>query len=167
MCNSTISMRERLITEMKAVFGNDHKRINHALNVLNFAEEILKNEPGDRLTVLAAAILHDIGIHEAERKYNSSAGNYQEIEGPPIAREIMKKLEIDNEVIEHVCKIIGSHHSAKDIDTPEFCIIWDADWIVNIPDECHNMDKSKLNDMIERIFKTAHGKKIALKQYIF
>lgn len=166
MCNSTISMRERLITEMKAVFGDDNKRISHALKVLNFAEKILKNEPGDQLTVLAAAILHDIGIHEAERKYNSSAGNYQEIEGPPIAREIMEKLEIDNEVIEHVCRIVGSHHSAKNIDTPEFRIIWDSDWIVNIPDECHNMDKNKLKAMIERIFKTAHGKEVALKQYI-
>ena len=166
MCDAVISMREQLINEMKAVFGNDHKRINHALKVLSFAEEILENEPGDQLTVLAAAVLHDIGIHEAERKYNSSAGNYQEIEGPPIAREIMKELEIDNEVIEHVCRIVGSHHSAKDIDTPEFRIIWDADWIVNIPEECQNMDKNKLKSMIERIFKTAYGKKIALKQYI-
>ena len=33
--------------------------------------------------------MHDIGIHEAERKYNSSAGNYQELEGPAIAADIL------------------------------------------------------------------------------
>ena len=159
-----LSMCERLIAEMRNVFGDDRKRISHALKVLSFAEEILKHEEGDPLTVRAAAILHDIGIHEAERKYNSSAGNYQEIEGPPIAEKIMKKLNIHDEVIEHVCRIVGSHHSAKDIDTPEFRIIWDADWIVNIPDE-YKLEKDKIASLIERTFKTAYGKKMALRKY--
>ena len=37
--------------------------------------------------VLSAAYLHDIGIKEAERKYQSSAAPYQEQEGPAIARD--------------------------------------------------------------------------------
>lgn len=158
-------MREKLITEMRKVFGDDHRRIDHALKVLSCAEEILKHEENsDPLIVIAAAILHDIGIHEAERKYNSSAGNYQEIEGPPIAERIMRKLNISEKAIEHICRIIGSHHSAKDIDTPEFRIIWDADWIINIPDE-YELEKADISCLIERIFKTAYGKKIALKKY--
>jgi HD superfamily phosphodiesterase len=157
-------MRAQLIAEMRNVFGNDDKRIDHALKVLSFAEEILKHETGDPLTIRTAAILHDIGIHEAERKYNSSAGNYQELEGPPIAEKIMKKLNIPDEVIEHVCRIIGSHHSAKGIDTPEFRIIWDADWIVNIPDE-YKLEEDNISVLIERVFKTTYGKKIALKKY--
>lgn len=158
-------MRESLIAEMLNVFNDDRKRINHALKVLSFAEEILKHETGDPLIVIAAAILHDIGIHEAERKHDSSAGNYQEIEGPPIAKKIMKKLKIHDKIIEHVCRIVGSHHSARDIDTPEFRIIWDADWIVNIPSEYPNLKKSKISDLIERTFKTEYGKKTALRKY--
>lgn len=164
--NGEITLCERLIAEMRAVFGSDRKRISHALKVLGFAEDILKHEPGDPLTVRAAALLHDIGIHEAERKYNSVAGNYQEQEGPPIARRIMERLQINHEVIEHVCRIIASHHRAGDIDTPEFRIIWDADWIVNIPEEYNNSDKHETAALIERIFKTAYGKAAALKKYV-
>ena len=47
--------------------------------------------------VRAAAVLHDIGIREAERKHGSSAGKYQEVEGPPIARRILEKLSVDPE----------------------------------------------------------------------
>jgi len=132
-----VSMCERLIAEMRELFGDDRKRISHSLKVLSFAEEILKHETGDPLTVRAAAILHDIGIHDAEK--------------------IMKKLKIHDEVIEHACRIID----AKDIDTTEFRIIWDADWIVNIPD----LDENNILELIERTFKTGYGKKMALRKY--
>jgi len=125
-------IRDKLIDEMKMIFGQDQKRIDHALAVLDYAEKIQAIEGGDPLVVKAAAILHDIGIHQAECKYGSSAGKYQEIEGPIIAREILSKYELDKETVEHICKIIANHHSAKDIDTVEFRCIWDADWLVNI-----------------------------------
>jgi hypothetical protein len=155
------SMCQRLVVEMQRVFDEDKKRIDHAMKVLRYAEQISKSEPGDPLVIRAAAILHDIGIQEAERKHGSSAGNFQEIEGPPIAEKIMKELELEPETIKHVCRIIGSHHSAKDIDTPEFRIIWDADWLVNIPEECPDISEEK----IIKIFKTESGKKLALQKF--
>ncbi|MFX1555119.1 MAG: HD domain-containing protein, partial [Promethearchaeota archaeon] len=82
-------MRDRIAAEMRRIFGRDQKRINHANRVVQLAEEILKVEGGDPAVVIAASYLHDIGIHEAEKKYNSPAGHYQEIEGPPIARSIL------------------------------------------------------------------------------
>ena len=75
----------RIIEAVKNVFGDDRKRIDHAFSVFRYAQELLKSEEGDEEIVLAATLIHDIGIHEAERKYGSSAGCYQEIEGPPIA----------------------------------------------------------------------------------
>ena len=158
-------MRETLIAEMRAVFGADERRIHHALAVLGFAEELLAVEPGDELTVRAAAILHDIGIQAAERKHNSNAGKWQEIEGPPIAREILVRLGVDAERIEHVCKIIANHHSARDIDTPEFRIIWDADWLVNIPDEYPAYSKEERVRLIEKVFRTPTGRRRALELY--
>ncbi|MHB9138669.1 MAG: HD domain-containing protein [Victivallaceae bacterium] len=157
------SMCDRLIAEMRKVFGDDRKRIEHALQVLGFAEELLKTESADPLVVKAAAILHDIGIHEAERKYNSAAGNYQEIEGPPIAKKILEQLGLRDEVTEHVCRIIGSHHSAKNIDTPEFRIVWDADWLVNFAEVYPDKDLESKRDLISRIFKTVSGRKKSLQ----
>ena len=158
--------KNRLIGEMKAVFGVDQRRINHALSVLGYAETLLKTEPGDEMTVVAAAILHDIGIHEAERKYNSSAGNYQEIEGPPIARAILERLELDGSRTDHVCKIISLHHHVTGLDTPEFRILWDADWLVNIPDEYPGWEPARLRPIVEKVFRTATGRRMAESQFL-
>jgi hypothetical protein len=164
--NEADIMQERLIREMKNIFGDDQKRIDHALAALNYAEQILSTEGGDPLVVKAAAILHDIGIHEAERKYNSSAGKYQEIEGPPIARKVLSRYGLKNETIKHICDIIASHHSAKDIDTTEFRIIWDADWLVNIPVKFPNIAREKLQKLIDKVFKTCRGQQIAVKLFL-
>ena len=59
---------DRLIAEMKNVFGEDRRRIDHALAVLGFAQTILAAEGGDPLIVKAAAILHDIGIQASRAK---------------------------------------------------------------------------------------------------
>lgn len=158
-------MRSLLITAMQDVFGDDTRRIEHALAVLDHAEFLLTAEPGDELTVIAAAVLHDIGIHEAERKYDSCAGRYQEIEGPPIARKILKRLAIDAARIDHICKIIANHHSARDIDTPEFRIIWDADWLVNIPEEYPQYSPEERRRLIEKVFRTPTGCQRALALY--
>jgi hypothetical protein len=164
--NNLRAIRDGLIGEMKKVFGEDGQRIDHALVVLDYAEQIQAAQGGDPLIVRAAAILHDIGIHEAQRKHGSSAGMYQEIEGPPIAREILAKYDLDEVVVEHICKIIANHHSAKDIDTPEFRVVWDADWLVNIPAEFPGASKEELRKLIDRVFKTPQGRRIAMKLFI-
>ncbi len=164
--NQASIIREKLIEEMKNVFGNDQRRIEHTLAVLDYAEQILSAEGGDPLVVKAAAILHDIGIHEAERKYSSSAGKYQEVEGPPIARKILAKYDLDEAVIQHICRIIANHHSAKDIDTIEFRITWDADWLVNIPEEFPDKVREKLQELIGKVFKTHKGRQIAVELFL-
>ena len=155
------TISDKLIEEMKKVFGLDTRRIEHALAVLDFAEKIQAAEGGDALVVKASAILHDIGIHEAERKYGSAAGKYQEIEGPPIAADIMKRCGLSADAIEHICKIVANHHSAKDIDTIEFRIIWDADNLVNLQEETEDFDTDKIRRVAEKRFKTKTGYSIA------
>jgi hypothetical protein len=159
-------MTEKLMAEMVNVFGDDVRRINHAMAVLWHAQRIRAVEGGDELVVDAAAVLHDIGIHEAERKYKSTAGKYQELEGPPIAAKILERLGIGGERAEHICCIVGNHHSAKDIDSTEFSCIWDGDWIVNIPEECAGMSKEKLTEFIDKTLRTQTGRDTAKKLYM-
>jgi hypothetical protein len=160
------SIKHLLINEMKAVFGDDERRIHHALSVLAYAEQILDSQGGDAVVVIAAAILHDIGIREAERKHGSNAGCYQEMEGPPIARAMLAKMDLDTPTVEHICRIIGSHHSARDIDTPEFRIVWDADWLVNVPVEYGDMEKDELAALIDRVFRTGKGIQLARSTFL-
>jgi len=156
-------VRNKLIGQMKQFFGEDIGRIEHTLAVLHYCEQIHSVEGGDPLVVRAAAILHDIGIHQAVLKHGSSAGKYQEIEGPPIAREILAGYDLKESIIEHICKIIANHHSAKDIDTLEFRIIWDADWLVNIPRDYADSSNEELEKLIDKVFKTHRGRQIAVE----
>ncbi len=66
-------LKDRVAIEMKRYFRSDFKRIGHASRVARYAEEIGRAEKGNLAVILSAAYLHDIGIKESERKYNSSA----------------------------------------------------------------------------------------------
>ncbi|MFB0507884.1 MAG: HD domain-containing protein [Thermodesulfobacteriota bacterium] len=153
-------LKDRIALEMRKVFGTDHKRINHANRVAQIAEEISKAEGGDPAVVIAASYLHDIGIHEAENKYNSSAGHYQEIMGPPIARNILEKLGAEKNLIDEVCDIIARHHSPGKIQTLNFQILWEADCLVNF-EEASNQEPDHVKKTVEDTFKTATGRELA------
>lgn len=160
------SARERIAFEMKKYFGTDFKRVNHALKAARHAEQILKVEGGNPLVVLGAAFLHDIGIHEAEKKYGSASGSYQEKEGPPIAREILNRLEIEEEIVEEICDIIGHHHHPREEESLHFQILFEADWLVNIEEEGFSQDREKVERLIGKVFRTATGRKIAEDLYL-
>jgi hypothetical protein len=114
---------------------NDVLRINHLLKVYSFAHHIgiMEGCNAQLQTIIEiAALLHDIGIHESERKYNSSAGNWQELEGPIVAGELLKDLNLDSSIQNRVLFLIGHHHSYKAIDGIDFQILVEADFLVNI-----------------------------------
>jgi HD superfamily phosphodiesterase len=127
-----------ILIAMIQYFGSDVHRINHALKVYGFASAICRSENITRETidiVEIAAILHDIGIPAAEKKYKSCIGKYQEIEGPPVAREILEKLSVRPEIVDRVCYLIGNHHTYTKIDHIDFQILVEADWLVNIHED--------------------------------
>jgi HD superfamily phosphodiesterase len=163
---SWIMDKEKMVGGMKIYFGTDERRIQHALRVTEYAEQILKHEDADYDVVIAASILHDIGIHEAERKYGSTAGKYQEMEGPSIARGILEKMGVEKSIIDEVCTIIASHHSPGEVNTQNFKVVSDADWLVNMEEVYAGFDRDKLKEAIGKVFLTPAGKKIAKRIYL-
>lgn len=160
-------MKINLMKKMIEYFQTDVRRINHALKVLDFAQIISEDQSLDKKTkeiIIYTAILHDIGIIEAEKKYNSSVGKYQELEGPSIAREMLSDLKISEEIINRVCFIIGNHHSYAKINGIDFQIIVEADFLVNIFED--NMSKETIQNMNDTIFKTKSGKKLIKTMYL-
>ena len=164
--NKSVLMKDKLIKELEAYFGKDVKRINHAKKVLGFAEELLMKEKADWHIVVPAAILHDVGIKAAEAKYSSSAGNYQEELGPEIAAGILKKLDFKKEDIDEICAIIAHHHSPGKVNTQNFRVLYDSDWLVNLKDELGTNDKAKLEATIDKVFLTESGKALAKRVYL-
>ncbi len=152
-------LKDRVAIEMKRYFKSDFKRIGHATRVARYAEVIGKAEGGNLAVILCAAYLHDIGIHEAERKYNSTAARYQEELGPSIAKEILTKLGATPEMVEEVCDIVGHHHHPRDEETITFKALYDADLIANLEDNKKedSIEAVRLDAIIAKSFLTQAG----------
>jgi HD superfamily phosphodiesterase len=113
-------------------FGNDFRRISHALEVMKHAERIMENTEGCDLEVLiASALLHDIGIKPSEDLLGYNNGKTQEQYGPPVAERLLKSIDLDAMKIRKVCEIIGNHHSPSRYDYVELKILKEADMMVN------------------------------------
>lgn len=155
-----------VLLEMVRYFGNDIKRISHAFKVYGFAQSLIAGEgiDGDQRSVTElAAILHDIGIKEALRKHNSSAAHLQELEGPEVARGILLRCGITGEMADRVCFLVGNHHSYQKIDGLDFQILVEADFLVNIHEGYITPDAAP--SVVEKYFKTATGRELALSLY--
>lgn len=145
----------------KAVEYNagDPRRVQHLLKVWAFSRAIGQAEglSGEMLESLeAAAILHDIGIHEAERKHGSSAGPYQEQEGPSVARPMLNAVGASPASAERVCFLIAHHHSPAASDGLDFRILLEADFLVNAYEE--GLPQKACRTAGERLFRTQTGK---------
>ena len=124
-----------LVTAMITLYHDDPKRIHHFMKVYAFASAIAQSEQVNALLqtrIEAAALVHDIGIHAAERKYRSAAGAYQEKEGPPLARAMLMTIGFSDSLIDRVCFLVGHHHTYTEIDGIDFQILVEADFLVNL-----------------------------------
>lgn len=150
-----------VISAMMDYYSGDVRRINHFMKVYGFAKTIgeMEHLEGQAQEILeVAAAVHDIGIKVSEEKYQSSAGNYQQIEGPPIAREMLNQLGYSAQFIDRICYLIAHHHTYKNIDGLDYQILVEADFLVNI-----NEDDKKEKEIIsirEKIFRTDAGMKL-------
>ncbi|MFZ2634233.1 MAG: HD domain-containing protein [Desulfosalsimonadaceae bacterium] len=158
-------LKDRIAIEMKKYFNKDFKRIGHASRVARHAEKIGMAEGGNMAVILASAYLHDIGIHEAERKYQSTASVHQEQEGPPIARSIMENLGASPPLIDEVCDIISHHHHPRKEETLNFKVLYDSDLIANVEEKQKERPSSReqLERIVSRCFLTESGRKAAEK----
>jgi hypothetical protein len=160
-----------LVTETLAgmvdYFGTDVRRINHALKVYGFASLIARKEDLSNLEleiIDLASILHDIGIPVSEQKYGSCIGKYQEIEGPPIAREILESIGASPEIVDRVCYLIGNHHTYTKIDRIDFQILVEADFLVNFFED--EMGENAIRSARGKYFKTETGKLVLDRMYL-
>lgn len=113
-------------------FGNDFRRITHALEVLKHAEKAVENTADcDYEVLVASALLHDIGIKQSEEMLGYNNGTTQEKYGPPIAEKLLDSINFPPRKTRKVCEIIGNHHSRSRHDYVELKVLKEADRIVN------------------------------------
>ena len=164
------SQDENLLSSVKIAmenyFGDDQKRIDHALQVSCYAKELLTYIDADPLVTILSAYLHDIGIHEAERKHGSSSGKWQEIEGPIVAERILRETGTPSAIIDAVTEIVANHHTRNGVNSPEFRVIWDADALVNFAEVLPTRDSEQIEEMLQKHMVTEPGFRIALQIFL-
>jgi len=127
------NLKGHLVTSLVAFFEEDVRRITHALDVLYESEKLLESKTlvCDHDIVIAAALLHDVGIKPSEEKLGYNDGKTQEEYGPPIARVILESLDFPADKTKIVCEIIGNHHSPSRYPYPELELLKTADRVIN------------------------------------
>lgn len=155
-------MIEDLILKMIEFDAGDPRRIQHFLKVYQYASLIGRKEgldAGTQKVLEMAAVLHDIGILPAERKYGQCNGKLQEQEGPAYARELLEGFsEVTAEEIERVCYLIGHHHTYKDVDGIDYRILLEADFLVNAWED--QLPKENIIHFRDMVFETKTGKQL-------
>lgn len=148
----------KVIYEMIKYNNKDTKRINHALKVYAISKCIISCETNDDSvinTTLIAAIMHDIGIHVCEDKYNSCAGKYQELEGPIVTKKLLSEFHLKESILDRVLYLIAHHHTYTNIDGLDYQVLVEADFIVNLEEE--NSSRESILAASKNIFKTGMG----------
>ncbi len=150
----------RLMLAMTEYDKGDVPRIQHFVKVHNFAVTIARLEGVDEETLYileAAAILHDIGIHVSEQKYGNCNGKHQEEEGPAEARRLLAETGGYTEAqVERICFLIAHHHTYHAVDSIDWQILLEADFLVNAYED--NLAAKAIRNFESKVFKTATGK---------
>lgn len=156
-----------VINVMIAYYAGDIRRINHFLKVYGFAKAIGEMEGLDEISqeiLEITALTHDIGIRNSEMKYNSSSGNFQQIEGPPEANKLLERLGIELSVIDRVCWLIAHHHTYTDINDSDYQILVEADFLVNAFED--NLPSKAILSFKDKVFKTDSGTNMLNSMYL-
>ncbi len=152
---------------MCAYNAGDARRVNHLMKVFAFAKTIGEREGLDAQTqeiLEVAALTHDIGIRNSERKYGNCTGAHQQEEGPPEARALLIRLGATDALIERVCWLIAHHHTYASIKGLDYQILVEADFLVNAYED--EMDEDAIRTVQEKLFCTQTGKELLKKLYL-
>ncbi len=165
MTDEDLSRRDALLQDLMLRMiefdAGDARRIQHFIKVASYARTIGVGEgygPSCLLTLEAAAIVHDIGIHPAEEKYGSCGGKYQEELGPEPARQMLAEVGFSAERCERVVFLVGHHHTYDAIDGPDYQALVEADFLVNLFED--EASKTAVLAARDRIFRTETGTRL-------
>lgn len=144
----------------------DPKRIQHFTKVYYYAHLIAIGEHLPlkvRQITEIAAMVHDIGIHKAERDFHTTAGKFQEKLGAPESVKLLRDMGFPDEVVNRVSYLVGHHHTYTDINGIDYQILVEADFLVNLYED--DADLKARESAFSKIFKTETGKRLFRQMY--
>lgn len=151
-------LTDEVLRKMVQFYRGDPRRIQHFIKVHSFAAYIGRQEgldAGTQEILEIAALVHDIGIKSAEKKYGSAPGKLQELEGPPEARRLLEGTGMDPQAVDRVCFLVSRHHTCSDVDGPDHRILLEADFLVNCYEDQFSPEAAR--SVLQSVFRTRTG----------
>jgi uncharacterized protein len=99
--------------------------------------------------------VHDIACPLCRKKYGNTSGRHQEEEGSPLAREFFSGFDIPSEELDHVCFLVGHHHTYTKVDGLDYQILLEADFLVNASESRYSC--RQIGSFREKVFRTESG----------
>ena len=141
--------------------GNIHD-VDHFIRVWTYAKTIGELEQLDEETqyiLEVAAITHDIACPLCRDKYGNTNGKHQEEEGAPLVKEFLSDSEMTEVQIDRVAFLVGHHHTFTGIDSLDWQILIEADYIANATENGYS--ETNVRNFIQKIMKTDSAKSLA------
>ena len=141
--------------------GNIHD-IDHLIRVWTYAKTIGELERLDEETqyiLEAAAITHDIACPLCREKYGNTNGKHQEAEGAELVKAFLSDTGMTEPQIERIAFLVGHHHTFAGIDSLDWQILIEADYIANASENGYG--ETNVRNFIQKTMKTDSGKRLA------
>ena len=164
---------------------NTRKNDIHTEMATRYAYLLLDKEKGDEEIVIPAIILHDVGWKKVPEELHLKAfgpkatmpkvRRVHEVEGVKIAREILEKINYDQEKIKEILKIIEGHDSREEPISLNDKLVKDADKLwryskdgfqINRKRYEHTFEQymERLRSHLNKWFITESGKEVAKQE---
>ena len=151
----------RIMEKMIAFSDGNIHDIDHFIRVWTYAKIIGELEGLDDETLFIleiAAITHDIACPLCREKYGSTNGKYQEEEGIPLVKKFLSGTGVPEDQIERVAFLVGHHHTFTGIDSADWQILVEADYIANATENGYS--EQNIRNTMQKIMKTESGKRL-------
>jgi hypothetical protein len=127
------ALASRLIRAIKEEPQADQARVGRALAAFQHARALLVNKGGDPRIVLAAALLIGFLAEELGSGASSAAQAGAHTEGLTEARRILQAVDLDEDAVACVGRILKTYRTGGELDTIEFRVVCDACTLAKLP----------------------------------
>ena len=101
----------------------------------------------------------DIACPLCREKYGNTNGKHQEEEGASLVTAFLSDSEMTKVQIDRVAFLVGHHHTFTGIDSLDWQILIEADYIANATENGYS--ETNVRNFIQEIMKTDSGKSLA------
>ncbi len=147
--------------KMISFYEGNVEDINHFLKVWSFARIIGEGEGVDEKTLHTlelTAIVHDISCPLCRKKYGNTLASHQEEESPELIEAFFAGSDLRGEETERISWLVSHHHTYTNINSLDYQILLEADYLVNAAENHH--DREKIKAFRDKVFSTPTGMRL-------